>query len=405
MEIEECLERLLDAADLMHSEKNTEIVDLCEAEGRVCARDIFSEMMVPPFPKSAMDGYAVRTEEVLAASRENPVRLKVLGELCAGDYVEHEYQPLSAVRVMTGAYVPQGFDAVIRQEDTDYGMDEVQIFKGVPPYGNYCKAGEDIEMGQLLVPARTRLTPLHIGLLASVGHGKVEVVKPVTVAILSTGTELCTVGQELAPGKIYNNIAYILQAAIRREGMRVVSVETCADETGLLENKLKAAAGQAQIIITTGAVSVGKKDIIPEVTERLGARVLFRRANIQPGTPTMASSLEGRILLNLSGNPYAALANFEIYFWPLVAKMMNNASYEPVVTTAVLDCEYHKANKMRRLLRAYASGGKVTMPSGVHASSVIHNLVECNCFIDLEAGRVVECGDVVTVRFCKYMGF
>lgn len=401
MEIEECLEQLLSAADLKHSEKNTELVELCAAEGMVCAKDIFSEMMVPPFPKSAMDGYAVKAEEVLEAAGDNPVRLKVLGELCAGDYVEYQHEPLSAVRVMTGAYVPEGFDAVIRQEDTDYGMDEVRIFKGVPAYGNYCKVGEDIKKGQLLVPAKTRLTPLHIGLLASVGCSKVEVVRPVTVAILSTGTELCTVGQKLTPGRIYNNIAYILQTAIQREGMKVVLVETCADEAELLEGKLRAAAGQAQIIITTGAVSVGKKDIIPEVTERLGARVLFRRANIQPGTPTMASSFEGRILLNLSGNPFAALANFEIYFWPLVAGMMNNKSYEPVVDKAVLDCEYNKVNRMRRMLRAHASGGKVTMPCGVHASSVIQNLVECNCFIDLEAGRAVERGDLVTVRYFK----
>lgn len=202
MEIEECLEQLLKAADLMHSEKNTELVELCEAEGMVCAKDIFSEMMVPPFPKSAMDGYAVKAEEVLDATGDNPVELKVLGELCAGDYVEYQHEPLSAVRVMTGAYVPEGFDAVIRQEDTDYGMDVVRIFKGVPAYGNYCKVGEDIKKGQLLVPAKTRLTPLHIGLLASVGCGKVEVVKPVTVAILSTGTELCTMGQELAPGSL-----------------------------------------------------------------------------------------------------------------------------------------------------------------------------------------------------------
>lgn len=401
MEIEECLERLCEAADRNHSEKNIIRVELGGALGKVCAKDIFSEMTVPPFPKSAMDGYAVKAEEVPAAAEQNPVCLRVLGELCAGDYANYRHEPMSAVRVMTGAYVPEGFDAVVRQEDTDYGMDTVQIYKGVKAYQNYCKVGEDIQTGDLLIAAKTRLTPLHIGILASVGIEYVDVVKPVTVALISTGTELCAVGETLSPGKIYNNISHILRSAIQKEGLEVVSEEICADETKLLEMKIREAAKKAQIVITTGAVSVGKKDIIPQVTKNLGAKVLFRGANIQPGTPTMASRFENTILLNLSGNPYAALANFEIYFWNLAAEMMRNESYEPVVATAVLDCDYPKVNKMRRLLRAYAKDGRVTLPSGVHASSVICNLTECNCFIDLEAGREVKQGDLVTIRYFK----
>jgi molybdopterin molybdotransferase len=302
---------------------------------------------------------------------------------------------------MTGAYVPEGFDAVIRQEDTDYGMENVEIYHAVTAFQNYCKVGEDIEKGQKIVAAGTKLTPLHIGLLASVGCGKVEVVSPVTVAILSTGTELCAVGETLAPGKIYNNIAYILQAAIRREGFRVVSAEICKDDEELLEEKLKELAQRAEIVITTGGVSVGMRDLIPAVVERLGAQVIFRRARIQPGTPTMASRYQDTLMLHLSGNPYAALANFELYFWPLAAKMMSDEGYVPPVTTAVLDCEYNKINKSRRLVRAYAKNGRVTLPSGVHASSVIHNLTECNCFIDLEAGQSVKPGDIVTIRYFK----
>lgn len=401
MEIEECLDRLLAQADAGRSEKKTEWVSIEQAQGMVCAHDVCSDMMVPPFPKSAMDGYAVRAEDIYSASEENPVRLRVLGELCAGDYQEYCYEPDTAVRVMTGAYVPEGFDAVIRQEDTDYGMENVEIYHAVTAFQNYCKVGEDIEKGQKIVAAGTKLTPLHIGLLASVGCGKVEVVSPVTVAILSTGTELCAVGETLAPGKIYNNIAYILQAAIRREGFRVVSAEICKDDEELLEEKLKELAQRAEIVITTGGVSVGMRDLIPAVVERLGAQVIFRRARIQPGTPTMASRYQDTLMLHLSGNPYAALANFELYFWPLAAKMMSDEGYVPPVTTAVLDCEYNKINKSRRLVRAYAKNGRVTLPSGVHASSVIHNLTECNCFIDLEAGQSVKPGDIVTIRYFK----
>lgn len=398
MEIEECLESFLAEADVI---EETEWVDIEEACGRVCADNVLSGMMVPHFPKSAMDGYAVKAEEVTGASREKPMKLKVLGELCAGDFISYTHEPMSAVRVMTGAYVPEDFDAVIRQEDTDYGEKEVTVYRGVSQYTNYCKVGEDLQKGQILVPNRTRLTPLHVGLLASVGDSEVEVVRPVKVAILSTGSELCTVDEALTPGKIYNSIAYILQTAVCREGLTVTSARTCADEEELLIQAIQDMAEGSDILITTGGVSVGKKDLIPEVLRALGAKVLFQGANIQPGTPTMASKYENTLLLHLSGNPYAALANFELYFWPLVAKMMGNESYTPKCSTAVLACEYSKINKMRRLIRAYAEAGEVTIPSEVHASSVIHNLAECNCFIDLEAGRAVQKGDTVKIRFYK----
>lgn len=398
MEIENCIETLLEAIRQCKIEKKTQWVDLTDACGRIAAEDIYSPIMVPPFPKSAMDGYAVCAGDVADATRENPARLRVLGELCAGDYAEYSWEPGSALRVMTGAYVPAGFDAVVRQEDTDYGMEKVCIYRGVTSGQNYCRVGEDIEKGQCVVTAGTKITPLHIGLLASVGCGRIQVVQPVSTAIISTGTELCEVGQALEPGKIYNSIAYTLQAAIQKEGLMVTSVETCVDEVELLCEKIKKTAKTTQIVITTGAVSVGKKDIIPEVTEKLGAKVLFRGANIQPGTPTMASRYQNTILLNLSGNPYAALANFEIYFWQMVAEYMGNAGYLPERKNAVLMSEYKKVNKVRRFIRAYERDGKVMIPSNTHSSSVISNLTECNCFIDLEAGRQVEIGDRVVVQ-------
>lgn len=398
MQIEECLELLLKEAATIQT---TEYVPITEAYGRISAEDICSPVMVPSFPKSAMDGYAVKAMEVLGATKDKPVSLRVLGELCAGDYVEYRHEPMTAVRVMTGAYVPEGFDAVVRQEDSDYGEKEVTLYAGVKEFANYCKIGEDIVKGQLVIAKKTRLMASHIGLLASMGMDRTAVVQSLRTAIISTGTELCAVGDVPANGKIYNSIAYMLQASICKEGLEVVSMETCADEEELLMNKIENAVMKADVVITTGAVSVGKKDIIPAVLQRLGARVLFAGADIQPGTPTMASVYKGRLMLHLSGNPYAAIANFELYFWPLAAKMMDNESYRPVTAKAELACEYNKVNRSRRLIRAYAKGGRVTIPSDIHSSSVIHNLTDCNCFIDLEAGRAVQTGDYVTIRFFK----
>lgn len=395
-EVEECLEIV---KQHIWEKYKTEQVSLLHAVGRVLAEDIMAKSMVPSFPKSAMDGYAVRASDLAGVSGEAPAALKVIGALMAGDYKEIPYQPRTAVRVMTGAYVPEGYDAVVRQEDTDYGETEVTVYKPVRAYENYCPVGEDIRKGDLVIPKDTRLTPAHIGILASLGTAYVPVYETAKIAILSTGSEIVSVGQPLEKGKIYDSISYMLAADISQEGLQVVSMQSCADEEAFLADKIREAVRQADFVITTGAVSVGKKDIMPKVLEKLGAVTLFRRANIQPGTPTMASVLEDTVILSLSGNPYAALANFELYFWPAMAKLMHDASLDTGKATAVLADAYSKINKHRRLIRAFAKDGKVYLPVQNHASSVICNMTQCNCFIDLEAGRRVEKGDEVTIQY------
>ncbi len=424
-EIEECLERILQGMNLcaLENVQKTEMevgsgdtetesgtgtqpiqeVSIEDAVGCVLAETVYSEMSVPPFPKSAMDGYAVRTVDLQGASKDSPVILQVQGELLAGDYEELLYKKATAVRVMTGAYVPEGYDAVVKQEDTNYGEDCVSVYTEVKPYMNYCKVGEDIREGDVVVRRGTRLTPVHIGLIAGVGKDTVRVYRPVRVAIICTGTELCEAGESLPKGKIYNNISHILAAGIRREGLQVVCRQLCADEENVLTEKLQEALAISDVVITTGAVSVGKKDIVPEVLAGIGADILFRRANIQPGTPTTASVKDGKLILSLSGNPYAAIVNFEIYFWAVVARMMGHESFGVRKETAILQSEYGKVNRMRRFIRARAEGGKVYLPTEVHASSVIHNLTECNCFIDLEPGRNVAVGDEVRIRYIKGM--
>lgn len=398
LEIEECLKLMLEQ---VKCQTQTENVVISECMGRVLAEDVIADMMVPPFPKSAMDGYAVKAEDIAHATKEMPIKLRVAGELLAGEYAEIPYEKNTAVRVMTGSFIPAGFDAVIRQEDTDYGQELVEIYASVPAFANYCKVGEDIKAGDVVIPGNTRLHSIHAGLLASIGRMEVKVYRPARIAIISTGTELTEVGQPLLPGKIYNSIAYMLQAAIRSEGLFVTMMTTCADEEELLVTKIREALSCADFVITTGAVSVGKKDIIPAVLQSLSAKEIFRGANIQPGTPTLASVLDNKVILSLSGNPYAALANFEVYFWPAMAKMMQSDTFNTKTATAELTTEYKKVNKVRRLVRAYIEDGKVRIPTQVHASSVIQNLTECNCFIDLEAGRSVEVGESVRVRYFK----
>lgn len=395
MEIEECIGLFLEKVTPV---SETERVHLTKACGRVAAKDICAAEPVPAFPKSAMDGYAVCAAEVACASREKPVILDVLGENCAGDCNELPYVPNSAVRVMTGAYIPKGFDAVIRQEDTDYGMERVAVYAPVKPYMNYCKIGEDMKSGEIAVQKDSLITPLHVGLLAGIGTEYVDVYRQLRVALISTGSELTPIGAALKKGKIYNSILYMLKAAVEREGFVVSYERVCADEELSLGRMLAEAADCADIVITTGGVSVGKKDLLPAALERAGAKRLFARANIQPGTPTIGSVLNGIPILSLSGNPYAAVVNFEIYFWVLAAAMTRNHGLEPVVRTAVLKSDYPKINKLRRFVRAYEEHGEVFLPTQTHASSVISNMTQCNCYLDIAAETALSAGDTVTVR-------
>ncbi len=397
MEIEECLERVL--AKIQPAKEN-ETAALDKACGRILSEDVIAKRNVPEFPRSAMDGYAVHSADVANASQDAPVRLKVSGKLYAGDVPEDkaDYGTGTAVRIMTGACVPEAYDAVIMQEQTDYGEEQVEIYSRIKAYQNYCKIGEDIAAGTVLAKAGVRIRASHIALFASLGIKEVPVVKPARIAILSTGSELMDLQDAPVPGKIYNSISYMLQDAIRQQGLQVVRRSICPDEGDALREQLRDALAQADLVITTGGVSVGQKDIVPKVLEEMGAEILFHGADIQPGTPTMGAFLDGKIVLALSGNPYAAMANFELYFWPVMAKRMRSDSFLPVMKTAKMKSEYNKINKHRRLIRAFYEDGEVRLPTGVHASSVISNLTECNCFIDLEAGRAVQIGDTVRVR-------
>ena len=401
MEIEECLDKILGKIEPSQTAESVRLEDgIC---GRILAEDVVATRNVPAFPRSAMDGYAVHSEDVAEAAREAPVVLKVQGELCAGDVPQKDadYDAGTAVRIMTGAYVPEAYDAVVMQEQTDYGMEQVQIYAPVKSYQNYCKIGEDIAEGVVLARKGTRITPAHMALFASLGIAEVPVRIPAKVAIISTGSELQNAGEAPEAGKIYNSIFWMLSGAIEQQGLSVIECPICRDDEDQLKAELMKALEEADFIITTGGVSVGKKDIVPRVLNEMGAEILFHGADIQPGTPTLGAYLNRKVVLALSGNPYAALANFELYFWPAMAKMLGSDSFLPVCKTAILKSEYNKVNKHRRLIRAYYEAGEVRLPSGVHASSVISNLTECNCFIDLEAGRKAEVGDTVRVRLLR----
>lgn len=214
IELEEAIELLLNS---VKRKTETEKLDILSASGRISAEDVTAAFSVPHFPKSGMDGYAVRSQDTRGASEERPIHLQVIGEICAGEYLSVSARPMTAVRVMTGAVIPEGYDSVIRQEDTDYGREKASIYAEVEAGQNYCRIGEDIEAGNLIIPRYTRLDAGHIGVLASMGIMEIEVFQRLEVGIISTGSELVPLARSLGKVGVYPSSAYALAAKLRNK--------------------------------------------------------------------------------------------------------------------------------------------------------------------------------------------
>ena len=396
MEIEVAKKILLDNVKPICSVELVPLSNLC---GRVLAEEIVAPFSVPSFPKSAMDGYAVNAKDVLGATNDKPVKLKVKEELLAGDYKEVEYEDNTAIRVMTGAYIPEGYNAVVMQEKTDYGMDEVLVYDGVKPLVNYCQVGEDIEEGTLVAPKGSVINRTLVGVLASLGIQQVNVFEKVKVGILATGSELVNVQDSLSPGKIYNSISNMIEADLKRFGIECDS-RICGDEIEVIEDNLNDLIGSYNLVITTGGVSVGKKDLLPEVLDNIGATKLFGRVNIKPGTPTIGSVKKNTVIVSLSGNPYAALCNFDYYCWDVLAKLSGNDSYKLVEGKAFLGEDYSKKESKRRLLRGRFEKGIVSIEKN-NKSSVIGNMAECNCYVEIKENTEYEKEDLVNIYYFK----
>ena len=388
------------ARDLLLSHivpKGAEWRDISEAYGCISAEDVFAPAAVPPFRRSAMDGYAVRSEDIAGAETDAPALLSVTGVLYAGDYADIVCAPHTAVRVMTGSYIPDGYDAVVMQEDTDLGMEKVRVFRSVPKGRNICPVGEEFDKGELIVSRGQMIDRIAVFLLASAGIGRIRTVCRVNAAVITTGSELDDPHGALRKGHIYNGLGHAISHALRDRGAEPLYVLHCEDDADEIADTIQGISDDVDIIITTGGVSVWEKDLLPQAMEKLGAQVLFHGTYIQPGTPTMGAFYD-KPILSLSGNPFAALANLDYYFPYIMAKLTGYEGHLTQVKTAVLSSGYDKVNRLRRLIRAKYENGRVYLPTKGHHSSVLGDLRYCNCYIDLDADTAVKIGDTVRIR-------
>ena len=365
---------------------DVEIVNIENAKNRIILEDIYSPINQPPFNRSPLDGYALKAADIEGASKENPKVLKVVDEVFAGGNIDTVVKENEAIRIMTGAEIPEGADCVIRQEDTDYGMETVEIYSQLKSYQNYCFAGEDIKKETKVISKGEKLTYIHIGLLAMMGITEVKVRRKPAVAIISTGDEVISGGQPLPKGKIYDSNRVIISSRISEFGCDVVYSDVVGDDVDKVSDKIKNIIEKVDIVITTGGVSVGKKDIMHEVIKKLDANRVFWKLKMKPGSPALYSIYKNKPILSLSGNPFAALVTFQIMGKSLIYKLTNDVDLKEERKIAIMEDNFMKESKGRRLIRAVYKDNKVYIPNEKHSSGMLASMLGCNCFVDIKPG-------------------
>ena len=382
--VEQALEALLGHAEAI---EETEYVTLFQARGRVLAEDMKAGFDNPPFDRSPIDGYACKAEDLTDASKEHPVQLKVLEEIDAGQYSRITVEKGQAVRIMTGAAIPRGCDCCIRQEDTDYGEDVVKIYSPVKQWQNYCYQGEDFKNGTVLLTKGTKIGFIEAGILASMGKTKILVYRRAKVAILTTGDEVIEPGKPLIPGKIYDCNQSLLAARIEEFGADLVEVTSIEDRPQAMTEAIWRIAPSVDLIVTTGAVSVGKKDIMHEALEKAEAKRIFWHIQMKPGMPTLFSVYQDTPIISLSGNPFGVAVSVDLLIRPVLQKMMQDETLKTTRKKCVLKNDFCKKIRGRRYIRAVAEGDMVTIPSGLHSNGVLSTMAGCNCLIEMQEGK------------------
>ncbi len=401
--VEQAMEQILQYTPVINE---TEEVELNKAGGRILAQDMVAEFNNPPFDRSPVDGYACKAEDLAGASSEHPVKLKVMEEIDAGQYSERVVESGQAVRIMTGAAIPKGCDCCIFQEDTDYGEETVEIYREVKQWDNYCFAGEDFKKGTTLLKKGTHIGYVEAAVLAGMGAAKVPVYRRPKVVLLTTGDEVVEPGNPLPAGKIYNSNMTMLSARMMELGIEPFYMEAVKDNPQVMAEKIKEIAEQADMIITTGGVSVGKKDIMHESIRLIDAERIFWRVNMKPGMPTLFSVYEnasgGKVpVISLSGNPFGVAVTIELLIRPALEKMMQNPAIGLKEVTGVMADDFVKGIKGRRFIRAYWENGRFHLPNGLHSNGVLSSMAGCNCLIDTKTmedkeSKSLKTGDKVS---------
>lgn len=367
----------------------TEMVKLEDAYGRILREPIIAKHDVPPFDRSPYDGFAIRAEDSTGASGDNRLGFQVIEEIGAGYVAKRGLEKGEAIRIMTGAPIPENADAVVMLEQTTESDDTFTLRKPFEIGENISFQGEDAKEGEVLIEEGAIIHPGTIALLATFGYTEVKVAKKPVVGILATGTELLNVDEPLTPGKIRNSNGPMIMAQLDRMGIPYQSYGALGDNLATCLEKVEEVLEEVDILITTGGVSVGDYDYLPAIYEKLDAKVLFNKVAMRPGSVTTVAKLGKQFLFGLSGNPSACFTGFELFTRPALLTMMGaEKPYIPKLQ-AVLGEDFLKANPFTRFIRAVwemTDSGIVATPAGFNKSSAVSSIARGNCIIVLPSG-------------------
>jgi molybdopterin molybdotransferase len=383
LSIAEASERIL--AEIKPLEPET--VPLRQALGRVLAEDISATVTMPPWSNSSMDGYAVRSADITPVMRGEPVKLRVVATIAAGEFAPRALKRGEAMRIMTGAPIPGGADSVIRKEDTDGGSQKVEIREARDVWKNIRDAGEDYQKGDLLAKRGSPVRPALLGVLASSGIATVQVFRRPSVAIISSGNELVDIDdfdEVVAARRIVSTNSYTLEALTRVAGGIPTDLGIASDTKASLRKKLDAAAG-CDLIITSAGVSVGDLDYTRDVFAELGGKQKFWKVKMRPGAPLAFGLLKGIPWLGLSGNPVSAMVSFELFVRPALRKMQGHANIFRRTSTVTLEEEVKIAAKLTHFLRAFvtrqADGTLTARLTGHQSSGALTSMAKANALL------------------------
>jgi len=393
--VKEALNRILEQIPRLGKER----VGILEAQGRVLAEDIFSSQNIPPWDNSAMDGYAVRYFDIQEASEKNPVFLKVLSDLPAGRVFEGRIGPGEAVRIMTGAPLPEGADTVVPVEETVKADGNVKILAAIPAGGNIRRAGEDVGAGEKVLEQGIVLRAAHAGMLASLRRSAIYVYQRPRVAVLSTGDELLEIDEPWQDGKIINSNSYSIAGQVLECGGQPLQLGIARDRREELSAKMKEGL-VADILITTGGVSVGDYDLVKGLLKEMG-QMNFWKVAMRPGQPLAFGRLAGKPLFGLPGNPVSCMISFEQFVRPSLLKMAGFSRIFRMPLSAVLKEDLSKKTGLTYFVRCrlIEEGGRLlATTTGEQGSGILSSMVRAQGLVVLPAVKsAAQKGEVVSV--------
>jgi len=379
----------------------TERVTVPNALGRVLAEDVAAPRDIPPKDNSAMDGYALIAADTTGVTKDKPVTLHVIEEIPAGVAATKTVTQGTATRIMTGALIPDGADAVVPVEDTDSSSTHVTIFRAIEPSANVRYRGEDVRQGNVIIPAGTVLKPASLGMLASLGRAVVSVFQRPTVALISTGNELVDVDEMPGDTSIITSNSYSVAAQITENGGIPLVVGIARDDKDDILRLFRQAL-RADIVVSSAGVSEGNYDFVADVLEELGITIHFTRVAERPGKPMVFGTKGRQLFFSLPGNPVSSMMTFEQYVRPAILKMSGHHRIFRKTVQAVMDEEVTKKKGLRYFLRGILKEdetGYTVVTTGSQGSGILTSMVQANAVIVLPEEKThISRGDRVTVQ-------